>query len=488
MTRLFIAGLDTETNSFSPIPTDEEAFRETLLAFGDATARALNPCSAQLALWRARAEAAGMAIHEGPCAVAEPGGPIPRAFYERLRDRLLDDLRAAAPDIALLALHGAAIADGYDDVEGDILARARALLGPGVFLGATLDPHAHLTGPMLTHADALVAYKEYPHTDVLPRAAELLDLALAARSGAVRPVMAQWDCRMVAAFPTQVQPMRGFVDALVEAERSGPGVLSLSLIHGFAHGDVPQAGARMLAVADGDAALASSLAETYGRRFVALRDRVTPSFVDMATALARIESAPAGGKPLVLADTGDNPGGGAPGDATFLLRACLERGLKDVAFAMIWDPEAVRLCRAAGVGATLDLALGGRFGALSGPPVLLQGARVRAIGTGMVQRFGDIMMPMGNAVRLETGGVTVIVNDHRTQVFDPVCLSALGADPADYRAIIVKSLNHYAALFASVARELVPVATSGATSPVYAEIPYRKRMAPYWPRIADPWR
>jgi len=489
MSGMFIAGLDTETNSFSPIPTDERAFRETLLAFGDATTRPLNICSTQLALWRGRAKRRGMAVHEGPCAVAQPGGPIPRDFYEALRDRLLEELRAASPDIVLLALHGAAIAEGEDDVEGDILARARALLPARTFLGATLDPHAHLTARMMASASALIAYKEYPHTDVLERAWELMDIAVASTAGILRPTMAMWDCRMIGAFPTQTQPMRGFVDALSEAERAGAGsgLISLSLIHGFAHGDVADAGARMLAITDGDKARAASLAERFGRRFVAMRGEVATRFIDMETALDLIGRKALGTPPLVLADTGDNPGGGAPGDAVFLLRACIERRVSDVALAMFWDQDAVALCLRAGVGAILDISVGGRFGAISGGPVTLRGARVEAIADGLRQRFGDVQLPLGRAVRLTAGGLTLIVTNHRTQVFDPVSLTGLGADPENFRAIIVKSANHFTALFEPLASEIHYVATPGATSPRYADIPYRKRALNYWPRVADPW-
>ncbi len=487
MSGLFIAGFDTETNSFSPIPSGEAAFRDTLLAFGDATAQPLNSCSAQLALWRTRAAAIGLIVHEGLCAVAEPGGPIPREFYEALRERILGDLRDTEPEIVLLALHGAAIAQGYDDVEGDILERTRALLGPQVFIGATLDPHAHLTERMIAHADALIAYKEYPHTDILDRAAELFDLALATRSGSLRPVMAWWDCRMIASFPTQAEPMRGFVDALMAEERSDPAILSLSLIHGFAHGDVPEAGARMLAIADGRWDLARALAETHGHRFVSLRDRVTPQFLDMARATSLIADAPFAGAPFVLADTGDNPGGGGPGDATFLLQAALASGAKGVAFAMFWDPQLVHQCCRAGVGAVLDLRLGGRFDGISGTPAVLQGALVKAVRTDLRQRFGKVFLPVGVAVRLDVGGITIVASDRRTQVFDPVCFSGLGADPSSYRVLVVKSLNHFAALFGPLARAFHYVASPGATSPCYAQIPYRKRSLDYWPRTAHPW-
>jgi microcystin degradation protein MlrC len=487
VTTLFIAGLDTETNSFSPIPTDEAAFRDTLLAYGDATDQPLNTCSAQLALWRGRAAALGMAVREGPCAVAEPGGPIARAFYETFRDRLLHDLAAAAPDVVLFALHGAAIAEHCDDVEGDLLQRARSIVGPDVFVGATIDPHAHLSAQMLAHASALIAYKEYPHVDVQARADELLELALASMAGTVRPVMAMWDCRMIGSFPTQRQPMRGFVDALSAAERANPKILSLSLIHGFAHGDVVDGGARMLAISDDDQALANALAEAHGRQFVSLRNAVTPRFLQSEAALDHITQTSPGNRPLLIADAGDNPGGGAPGDATFLLQACMERGLTGVALGLFYDPGAVALCQRAGVGAVLDIRLGGHFGGVSGSTIDLRGARVEALASGVAQRFGDVLLPIGDAVRLEAGGLTIIVNTHRTQVFDPVFLTGLGADPAQYRAIIVKSLNHFTELFGPLAGETIYAATPGATSPRYAELPYAKRSLNYWPRQSDPW-
>jgi len=314
-----------------------------------------------------------------------------------------------------------------------------------------------------------------------------MDLAVASTAGDVRPTMAMWDCRMIGAFPTQTQPMRGFVDALSAAERTDPGIVSLSLIHGFAHGDVADAGARMLAMTDDSPVTAASLAEHFGRRFVAIRGEVATRFIDVQTALDLIDRKAPGTPPLVLADTGDNPGGGAPGDAVFLLRGCIESGVSDVALALFWDQDAVALCHRAGVGAILDISVGGRFGAISGAPVTLRGARVEAIADGLRQRFGDVQLPLGRAVRLTAGGLTLIITDHRTQVFDPVCLTGLGADPKNFRAIIVKSANHFTALFEPLASEIHYVATPGATSPRYADIPYRKRAPDYWPRVADPW-
>jgi len=155
--KLFIAGLDTETNTFAPIPTGRRAFADGFIAHGDATRQPENYCSAQLNVWRRRGEERGWAVAESLCAFAEPGGTVVRAVYEELRDEILADLRRALPvDVVILALHGAMVAEGYDDCEGDILARVRAIVGESVPIGAELDLHCHITEAMVRHATALV--------------------------------------------------------------------------------------------------------------------------------------------------------------------------------------------------------------------------------------------------------------------------------------------------------------------------------------------
>src|SRR5205085_6237109 len=152
--RVFIAGFDTETNSFASVPTGRRGFEDGFMAHGDATRRAVNYCSAQLHVWRQRAEERGFEVVESLCTFAEPGGTIVRPVYEELRNEILHDLAAALPvDIVLIALHGAMAAEGYDDCEGDILKRAREITGPRTIIGAELDLHCHLTDLMVAKSD-----------------------------------------------------------------------------------------------------------------------------------------------------------------------------------------------------------------------------------------------------------------------------------------------------------------------------------------------
>jgi microcystin degradation protein MlrC len=478
--KLFIAGLDTETNTFSPIPTGQEAFAECGLARGDATRRPLNCCSTQLAVWRRLAEGRGWAIVESLCAVAEPGGRTTRSVYEGFRATILEDLSAALPvDAVLLALHGACVAEGYDDVEGDLLGEVRAVVGPDVPVGGELDLHCHITDRMVANATSLLTYKEYPHTDIGERAEELFTLIADAAAGRSCPTMALFDCRMIGIFHTQQQPLRSFVDRLSALE-GRDGVLSISFGHGFPWGDVEDVGARMLVVTDGDEGKAASLAASLGRELFAKRHELAPHFLDIDEALD-VAAREARG-PVVLADVADNPGGGAPGDSTFILRRVLARGMHGVVSGLYWDPIAVRFCREAGEGAKLDLRLGGKVGVSSGTPLDLT-VTVRKLASGITQRFGDVPLPIGDAAWVSTEGVDLVLNTLRTQVFHPESMTALGLDLSASRIVVVKSTNHFYAGFAPIASRIVYVAAPGALEPRFEKIKLTKRRLPYWPKV-----
>lgn len=482
--KFFMAGLDTETNTFSPIPTGRDSFEQGLIAHGDATRRPLNCCSAQLAVWRQFGEAREWTVVESLCAVAEPAGVTSRAVYEEFRSRIIEDLKIAGPvDFVILALHGAMVAEGYDDVEGDLLNQVRRVVGPDVPIGAELDLHGHLTDLMVQSATALVAYKEYPHVDIEVCAGQLFEIVADAAKGKTRPVMAMFDCRMLGSFRTQEQPLRNLVDRM-KAMEGKEGILSTSFIHGFPWGDVADVGAKMLVVCDGDQQRANDLVTELGQEVWGNRVALATVPMSIDDALDHAEAAPHG--PIVLADVSDNPGGGAPGDSTFILRRILDRGIQNVVSALYWDPVAVRFCQEAGEGAVLDLRIGGKIGACSGEPLDLR-VTVRRIVSGITQRFGVLPLPIGDAVWVSAGSVNLIINTQRTQVFHPEFLVALGLDPASYRIIVVKSTNHFYAGFAPLAKEILFVDSPGVLSRDFASRPYTKITRPLWPIVEDPF-
>jgi microcystin degradation protein MlrC len=209
---------------------------------------------------------------EGLVAGAQPGGITTRHAWETLRDELLADLRAALPvEMVLLGLHGAMVAEGCDDCEGELLQRVRALVGPGVVVGAELDPHNHLSAAMVGHADLLIAFKQYPHTDILERAFELVDLCAAPAAGRIRPVASVADCAMIVTCTPRASRRAASCSAL-QALEGRDGVLSISVTHGFAWGDVADMGTRLLVYTDGRREQGDRLARRLADELIALRD------------------------------------------------------------------------------------------------------------------------------------------------------------------------------------------------------------------------
>ncbi len=482
--KLFMAGLVTETNSFSPLPTGMLSFEEGGIRHGDATAQPVQYWTAPLLIWKQAATERGWDIAEGLTAVAQPAGPTVRSVYETLRNELLDNLRAAMPvDIVLLSLHGGMIADGYDDCEGDLIARCREIVGDKVVIGGLLDPHSHLTDTMMENATLLVPYKEYPHVDVPERARDLFTLAADAAGGRTNPVMRDHDCRIICAMHTPYEPMRTFVDGM-SAREGKDGVLHVGLVHGFPWGDHPRTGARSLVITDGNVDQAETLAKELADELQSIRDGLNRPHPTIDAALDRALAHTSG--PIVLADVADNAGGGAPGDATFLLEAILDRGVTNAVIGIFWDPMAMRICREAGEGATLDLRLGGKYGPMSGAPLDLR-VTVEKLSSDLSQRFGGLPIPLGNMAWLKCNGIDVVVNDLRTQTFHPEAYTGLGIDLASKKLVCVKSSNHFHAGFAPIAAEVIHVATPGSITPDYANIPYTKRAPNYWPRMEDPF-
>lgn len=485
--RVFTAALATETNTFSPIPTGRAAFLEREFFRRDGSRHPPRLGNIPLIEWRRAAEAEGHEVAESLCAFAQPAGLTLRPVYEELRGMLLDDLRAAMPvDVVLLFMHGAMVAEGYDDCEGDVLARVRETVGLNAAVGCELDLHCHLTERMRASANAIVTYKEYPHTDVADRARELYALCLRAKRGEIRPVMALRDCRMVSMWRTSAEPMRGFVRRM-QALEGRDGVLSVSFGHGFPWGDVADVGAKMLVVADGDAAKAEALAEGLAREVWEMRDAAAPRHDTPDEAIDAALGAPAG-RPVVLADVADNAGGGAPSDNTGLLRRLVERGIKGAAAGCFWDPVAVRFCREAGVGASFDLRIGGKCGPASGDPLDL---RVTVRGLADDHSQGGLSggrSGFGPSAWVEAGGVDVVLVSVRQQCFSPDAFTGLGCALDGKRIVAVKSTQHFHAAFAPIAEEVRYVSVpGGAIAPEFADIPYTKRTTPFWPRAADPW-
>ncbi len=483
--KVFIACLGTESNTFSPFPTGRETYAETMLFHGDGSRHDAFIYNDVLRTWRRLAEARGDEVVESIGAFAQPAGPTVQALYEEFRDELLADLEAAMPvDMVLIGMHGAMVAEDCDDCEGDILTRARAVVGPGPALGCELDLHCSITPEMVSAADAIVLFKEFPHIDFNERAEELFEVLRGKAEGRTLPVIGTWDVRMISSWRTTAEPMKSFV-AKMQSLEGKDGVLSVSFAHGFPWGDVEHVTATMLVISDGDQDKAEALAEELGRQIYDMRHQTHPR---LSTTNEALDLAVAANHfPVVLADTADNAGGGAPSDSTFVLREILDRGLENVASGLYWDPVTVRFCKEGGIGAKLSLRVGGKCGAMSGDPLDLE-VTVMAIVEGAMQSFGDGSARMGDSVWLRCEPeIDLIVNSIRTQVFHPNAFTQFGLDLSAKKIVVVKSTHHFYAGFAPIAAEVHHIGDKGALDSDYANISYTKLKTPYWPKVEDPY-
>ncbi|PWL18912.1 microcystin LR degradation protein MlrC-like protein [Falsochrobactrum shanghaiense] len=487
--RIFTASLATETNTFSPVPTDMDSFKAAFYAGPGQHPETPTLCSSVVPILRRRGKAEGFTVIEGTSCWAEPAGLIQQQTYETLRDTILDELKAALPvDAVILGLHGAMVAQGYDDPEGDLLSRVREMVGPEVLIAAEFDPHSHLTARRLANLDLMAAFLEFPHTDFEERGEHVVDLALRTLRGEIKPLISTFDCRMITIYPTSREPMRSFVDRL-KAMQGKNGILSISVIHGFMAGDVPDMGTRIVVVSDGNKVEGDRLAQELGHELYHMRKLTAMPMLETEAGLDRVlairEQNPS--LPVVISDIWDNPGGGVAGDATYILRRMMERGMDNFAVATIWDPVAVSFCHAAGEGAELEIRIGGKSSWQGGEPLDMR-VTIRKVVEAGWQSFRNSRVNLGRVAVIRPIGtqIDIILITSRSQTYEPDIFSNLDIDFAARDVLLVKSTNHFQAGFQPISSEIVYIAapTSYPTNP--AVTPYRKASLELWPRVADP--
>jgi len=263
------------------------------------------------------------------------------------------------------------------------------------------------------------------------------------------------------------------------------GILSVSFAHGFPWGDVPYGTARMMVVADGDETKAEALAKKLGREIFDLRHETAPVMTPYKEALAKAAGAASG--PVVVADVADNAGGGAPSDSTFLLQEILDQGLTDNVSGLYCDPGAVRLCKEAGEGSSLNLRIGGKLCRESGAPIDIDVKVMRLIENAS-QSFGDVKSPIGDAVWLQAAGnVNIVLNTIRGQTFNPDAFTQFGIDLSVLKIVIPKSSQHFYAGFAPIASDVIYATSPGCLNVEFGTIPFKNLNSAFWPNVEDPF-
>lgn len=485
--RFAITGIMHESNSFAPEPTSLQAFDVT----GPKDMIRLNADAASSITGYLQAcEAAGVEAVPLSHAKATPAGPVTADAFATLLNDMLAQLEANGPfDGVLLALHGAQVAEGQDDADGEILRRVRELVGPDVPVVASLDMHANVSEGMVEHATTLVVWRTNPHVDPAPRSREAAEVAIATARGEVTPVSALRQIPVALNILRQYTDDEPMVSLVAELENvvEQPGVLTASLAEGYPWADVEAMGMAVLVVTDDDQALADRLADALTAKVWARRDEFDADGVPIGEAVRRAMEAPA--RPVLLLDVGDNIGGGSPGDSVAILNEVLAQGATDVV-ASVSAPEAVAACVDAGVGATVDLEVGAATDPSIGPPARLQGV-IRVISDGTFEdpnptHGGRRYYELGTTVLVDLGNnVKVLLTTAPASSHSPVQLTSVGLDPMAFKAIVAKGVNSPLAGYTPIIADRMFVDTPGCTAASLDGLTYSRRRSPMLPFEPD---
>lgn len=481
--RIGLIHLMQETDTFNPVPTTLADFEMVALLEGEAMLDRVDP-NGPIAGYRAAVERSGRDVTTLPVvrADAQSGGRLSRETLDELCERIGTRLRAALPvDGLVVLLHGAAAAEGVDDVEGHVLGMIRDVVGPAVPLGLMLDHHANVTAEMMRHTDVLMAFRTQPH-DPFDTAHDLTALALRCFVGEVRPTTAWRKIPMIThqeQYLTASGPMKEWFDSARELERDGH-ALTVSQFPMQPWLDVDEAGWAVVVVTDDDQAAAEALADELADFAWDMRFRfMEQESCGVAEAIAFADDPSRG--TVLLSDTGDSVLGGSPGDSTVILAALVEAPLEHRALVPLTDPVAARRLSELGDGAAVDVELGGWSNSFC-EPLRLTGTR-RAAGDGPVTLAGlpQGSVDMGAAVVVDVGKVTVLVTEHAgVGGIHPGVYRALGVEPADYKMIVMKTASNFQYM-RDITTTFVRVATPGPTQSDVLSLPWSRIPRPMFP-------
>jgi microcystin degradation protein MlrC len=482
MARIAVGGFQHETNTFAPAKAELRDFLEgggwPALQRGptlpDGVLGTHLPISGAIGALRSQ----GHEIVPLVWAAATPSAHVTEEAFEQIVGLLLQELAAALPvDGVYLDLHGAMVAEHLDDGEGEVLRRVRALVGPRVAVAASLDLHANVTPEMVALADLLVAYRTYPHVDMAETGARAAAGLAALLGRGDRPAKSfrqlpfliplTWQC-------TLMEPAASIFREIAAGD--APEAPLVSFTPGFPAADIHHCGPSIFAYG-GEASAAQAATDR-------LLHRVAAAEADFAGRLyapddgvrEALRLASGAARPVVLADTQDNPGAGGTSDTVGLLEALVRHDAPAV-LAILTDPECAAIAHAAGAGAEVALALGGKSGAPGQAPFRGRFTVERLADgnfTGTGPMWGGVRCRLGPMALLRTGAVRVILASKKLQAADQAIFRHLGVEPAAEQILALKSSVHFRADFQPIAEAILVVAAPGPMLADPAELPFRR--------------
>ncbi|MBM3533527.1 MAG: M81 family metallopeptidase [Alphaproteobacteria bacterium] len=488
--RVLAASIKHETHAFNRLKTTLAHFKAQQFALGDEIPQKYAGVRLEMGGFLDAAKRYGWELHHPVCTFATPGGAVADEAFEFFCGHLVEGLkRAGKLDGVALALHGSMVTESHDDAEGEILRRTRAVVGPDIPVAVTLDPHCNVTREMARLSSIITAFRTSPHVDQYEtalRAAAILDRAM---RGEVKPRVYLARRAALNAFDsartyTGKGPMIEALKRAAEIERE-QGILCVSIHSGFSRSDFAEVGPSVAVTSDGKARRAREFAEQLMEFGWQNRRIQSEQVASIEEAVAAAKAVRPGDKPLILGDYGDAPGGGAYGDSTSILKALLDAGIKNAALAAIYDPDSAHKARAAGVGATVNLTLGGKHDPAFGGGPLEAEARVIALSDGAFVYKGPYGTgtrgSFGESAAVEVDGIAIILSTLNKGIYDLEQFRIYGIEPTEKSVLVVKCMQGHHAAFDPIGSRSIDVDSGGLTTIDIKRFPYRKVPRPVWP-------
>ncbi len=492
MKRVGIIALLHESNTFLHEPTTLAHFQANLLVTGEHVLQAFRGTPHEVGGFLQALEEDS---HTQPVGIfaarAMPYGTITHDCWTQLMQLLISSLQQAGPlDGLLVAPHGATVAENAADADGHWLQLVRQHVGPDLPIIGTLDLHANVSTQMADNCDALFGYRTNPHLDQLDRGLEAGRCLLHTLKTGIRPAMKLLQLPMCINIERQATAETQGQLLWQEADRlqSQPGMLSVSCLYGFPYSDVQEMGASVIAVAQQDHALALHTASEMASFWWKHRSEFLGKLVSVESGITLAQNArqqdPT--KPVGLLEMGDNVGGGSPGDGTWIAHGWLQFG-NGPCLAVLADPEAVRLAVAAGIGARLQMNVGGRIDPRRHGPPLRDHWTVINITDG---RFSESEPRHGGYSKFNQGttavlqgdsGLTVVATTLRVAPLSLQQILSQNLRPADFSAIILKGVHAPVAAYAPACSQLIRINTTGVTTADLTELLFQQRRRPLFP-------
>ena len=489
--RVLTAELSHETNTFSRHITNAQSFKDRYVLMGEEAIAARGEAATELAGFLDASRTFGWQIEHVLSAAAGPSGKVERAAFDWLCDPIVAAVERGQFDGILLALHGAMVLDSYEDGEGELLRRIRAVLRRETPIAITLDPHANVNRQMCSLADIIVSFRTYPHVDMREtgrRAGAILQRTM---TGEIKPRTIRVSRPMLEETNggrTDAGPMIARLAAARDYEEQAD-VFAVSINAGFASTDVADVGPTVLVTCQGNVNEHTAFAETLADDIWARRHELLNDYLTVEAAANIAADFDSGQGPLVIADYADNPGAGGYGDSTTLLGALLEAGVDDACFGPMVDGEAVATLQNAAVGEQVRLAVGGKTDvAFGGGPLMLEGELVSIsdghfVGDGPI--LGGLSRSYGPTAVLRVDGIEILIVTIAQQMLDLQQFKSFGIEPESKSVIVLKSMQHFRAAFEPIAGQVI-VCDSGALCTLdYKRMPYRNVPRPIFPLDED---